>query len=160
MTHGVDRCHNGYTVFIQTLTMTRCPITSQGFLRKTQHVSHRCVAFIIIQELTPCMYLYVYVCEIECIWSSSAIFEIPECRLRNVTFPPTAVVCPILSNPANGVVDLSQGTSLNAVATFSCNVGYKLREGMGRLTCGPEGEWSDTLPMCDGNSFGIHICCT
>ncbi|XP_064397052.1 sushi, von Willebrand factor type A, EGF and pentraxin domain-containing protein 1-like isoform X2 [Halichondria panicea] len=58
------------------------------------------------------------------------------------------VVCPSLSNPANGVVDLSQGTSLNAVATYSCNVGYRL-EGTGQRTCGPEGGWSDTQPVCE-----------
>ncbi|XP_064397056.1 sushi, von Willebrand factor type A, EGF and pentraxin domain-containing protein 1-like isoform X3 [Halichondria panicea] len=58
------------------------------------------------------------------------------------------VVCPSLSNPANGIVDLSQGTSLNAVATYSCNVGYRL-EGTGQRTCGSEGGWSDTQPVCE-----------
>ncbi len=77
----------------------------------------------------------------------------------NTVTSPTAVVCPSLSNPANGIVDLSQGTSLNAVATYSCNVGYRL-EGTGQRTCGSEGGWSDTQPVCEGNIFGIHLCCT
>ncbi len=107
-----------------------------------------------IRAYTPCVHLYVHRetwYRVRLIQSSNHACDY---IIILLLLPCTAVVCPSLSNPANGIIDLSQGTSLNAVATYSCNVGYRL-EGTGQRTCGPEGGWSDTQPVCDGNIFGI-----
>ncbi len=146
----VDRCHSRYTVVIQTLTMTRCPITSYDSLRNNTacfSMPNQMLPQYI--ELTPCVHLYVHRddSEIQCVWSMQSSNHACD---STYILSPTAVVCPSLSNPANGIVDLSQGTSLNAVATYSCNVGYRL-EGTGQRTCDPEGGWSDTQPVCEGN---------
>lgn len=60
-----------------------------------------------------------------------------------------AVDCGELSSPDNGEVDVTEGTRLNAVATYSCLLGYRL-DGVEERTCGPDGQWSDSVPACVG----------
>ena len=57
------------------------------------------------------------------------------------------VDCGSLDNPLNGAVDISQGTTYNAMATYSCNSPYTLNGDMTR-TCQADGDWSGGEPTC------------
>jgi CUB/sushi domain-containing protein len=59
------------------------------------------------------------------------------------------LVCASLGNPANGNVRVS-GNS----ATYSCNLGYRLR-GNTRRICS-NGVWSGNAPSCDHSELTIH----
>ena len=59
----------------------------------------------------------------------------------------TAVDCDNLTDPANGQVDHTAGTSLGQTATYSCNTGYNL-VGDSIRTCQAEGNWSGSVPTC------------
>lgn len=66
---------------------------------------------------------------------------------------PTAVFCPELLNPLNGLV--AYDTVYSAVATYSCDTGYGLSEGDGTQTCGAGsssamGTWEGVVPTCEG----------
>ena len=64
-----------------------------------------------------------------------------------------AVSCPMLSNPENGVVDVTDRT-LGNTATYTCDTGHVL-EGESSRTCMPNAMWSDDEPVCIGrSSFG------
>ena len=62
-------------------------------------------------------------------------------------FLSSVVDCASLSDPLNGAVDISQGTTYNAMATYSCNSSYTLDGGMTR-TCQADGTWSGGDPTC------------
>lgn len=55
--------------------------------------------------------------------------------------------CGNLTDPENGSVDLSEGTSFGSLAIYDCDLGYSL-EGPDTRTCQSDGEWSDTAPTC------------
>ena len=61
----------------------------------------------------------------------------------------TAVDCGSLTDPGNGSVTLTVGTT----ATYSCNTGYNL-VGDSTRTCQATGKWSGSAPTCQG----IAIC--
>ena len=61
----------------------------------------------------------------------------------------TAVDCGPLTNPNNGEVNLSSGTTFGIVATFSCNTGYRLSHQQ-VVKCGADGMWSPASPSCLG----------
>ena len=46
-----------------------------------------------------------------------------------------------------GTVSLLAGTEIGNTAKFTCNAGFQ-RSGSESLTCGVNGEWSDTPPIC------------
>ena len=57
--------------------------------------------------------------------------------------------CGNLTDPANGQVDLTSGTTFGQTATYSCNTGYNLGGDRTR-TCQATGEWSGSAPTCQG----------
>ena len=59
----------------------------------------------------------------------------------------TVVNCGTLSNPANGQVNHTAGTTLGQTATYSCNTGYNL-VGDNTRTCQATGTWSGSAPTC------------
>ena len=59
------------------------------------------------------------------------------------------VDCGPLSNPANGQVDISSGTTLNSVATYSCYTGYNVTGESTRI-CTADGQWTSSAPTCVG----------
>ena len=61
----------------------------------------------------------------------------------------TAVVCGSLTDPANGRVDHTAGTTFRQTATYSCNTGYSL-VGDSTRTCQATGIWSGSEPACQG----------
>ena len=57
--------------------------------------------------------------------------------------------CGTLSDPANGQVNHTSGTTLGQTATYSCNTGYSL-VGDSTRTCQATGNWSRSAPTCQG----------
>ena len=64
----------------------------------------------------------------------------------------TAVNCGTLSNPANGRVSYTAGTTFGRTATYTCNTGYS-RVGSSTRTCQSTGVWSGSAPTCQGRIF-------
>ena len=61
----------------------------------------------------------------------------------------TVVDCGSLTDPANGRVIHTSGTTFGQTATYSCNTGYNLTRDSTR-TCQAKGEWSGSAPTCEG----------
>ena len=61
----------------------------------------------------------------------------------------TVVDCGTLTNPANGQVSHTAGTTFGQTATYSCDVGYNL-VGDNNRTCQATGRWSGNTPTCQG----------
>ena len=67
-------------------------------------------------------------------------------------------MCPLLSDPGNGVITYSEDSSPSLgfmeTATYSCNTGFGLSGGDTVRTCvgaaGSSGEWTRTAPTCQG----------
>ena len=59
------------------------------------------------------------------------------------------VDCGNLTNPANGQVVHTAGTTFGQNATYSCNTGYNLA-GDSTRTCQATGVWSGSAPTCQG----------
>ena len=55
--------------------------------------------------------------------------------------------CGTLTNPANGHVSHTAGTTYGRRATYSCNTGYNLVGG-GTRTCQATRVWSGSAPTC------------
>ena len=55
--------------------------------------------------------------------------------------------CGTLSDPANGQVSTTAGTTFGQTATYSCNPGYNPVGDITR-TCQATGEWSGSAPTC------------
>ena len=55
--------------------------------------------------------------------------------------------CGSLTNPANGQVDLTSGTTFGQIATYSCDTGYNL-VGNSTRTCQATETWSGSAPAC------------
>ena len=62
-------------------------------------------------------------------------------------FPHSDNVCPTLVPPANGNLVLS-GNTVGETASYTCNTGFIL-EGDSTLTCGEDGQWSGSPPVCN-----------
>ena len=61
--------------------------------------------------------------------------------------------CGTLTNPVNGQVNHTAGTTFEQTATYSCNTGYNL-VGDGTRTCQATGVWSGNAPTCQGTAVG------
>ena len=72
-----------------------------------------------------------------------------ELRLSYVFLSLTAVNCGNLTDPANGQVNHTSGTTFRENATYSCNTGYNL-VGDSIHTCQAAGNWSGSAPTCAG----------
>ena len=59
----------------------------------------------------------------------------------------TAVDCGALTNPANGNVSQTAGTTFRKTANYSCNTGYNL-VGDSNRTCQATRRWSGSAPAC------------
>ena len=57
--------------------------------------------------------------------------------------------CGNLTDPANGQVNHTAGTSLGQTANYSCNTGYNL-VGDSTRTCQATEEWTGSAPTCQG----------
>ena len=61
----------------------------------------------------------------------------------------TAVDCGTLSNPTNGQVSRTAGTTFGQTANYTCDPGYNL-VGDRTRTCQATGVWSESAPTCQG----------
>ena len=61
----------------------------------------------------------------------------------------TVVDCGPLTDPDNGSVTHTAGTTFRQIATYSCNTGYSL-VGDSTRTCQSSGFWSGNAPICQG----------
>ena len=61
----------------------------------------------------------------------------------------TVVDCGSLTDPDNGLVTRTAGTTFGQTATYSCNTGYNL-VGDSIRTCQATGNWSGSAPTCEG----------
>ena len=61
----------------------------------------------------------------------------------------TVVDCGTQSNPVNGQVSHTAGTTFGQMATYSCDLGYNL-VGDSNHTCRATGVWSGCAPTCQG----------
>ena len=73
-------------------------------------------------------------------------------RWHDVFLILTAVDCGHLTDPANGSVTHTSGTTFGQTATYSCNTGYNL-VGNRSQTCQATGNWSGSEPTCQGMSL-------
>ncbi len=64
--------------------------------------------------------------------------------------------CGPLTDPANGQVNTSSGTTFGSTATYSCDTGYKLSGSLSR-TCRADGSWSNTIPSCQSTYVYAHF---
>ena len=66
----------------------------------------------------------------------------------------SAAMCVDLSDPENGTVNVV-GTAPSSTATYECDSGFQL-EGSVVLTCGTDGEWTPTPPVCQRSENTIY----
>ena len=68
-----------------------------------------------------------------------------------------AVDCGDLTDPTDGAVNTSSGTTFNMNATYSCNTGYNLN-GTNTRTCQADRMWSGNEPACDSTLSSLVHC--
>ena len=61
----------------------------------------------------------------------------------------TDMNCSTLTDPSNGQVSYTAGTTFRQTATYSCNAGYNLVGDSTRI-CHATGVWSGSAPTCQG----------
>ena len=65
--------------------------------------------------------------------------------------------CGTLTDPANGQVNHTAGTTFGQTATYSCDTGYTL-VGDSTRTCQADGMWSGNEPTCISESnLTVHM---
>ena len=64
----------------------------------------------------------------------------------------TDMNCSTLTDPANGQVSHTAGTTFRQTATYSCDTGYNLVGDSTRI-CHDTGVWSGSAPTCQGMLF-------
>jgi len=84
----------------------------------------------------------VRVCNADGIWNRSE----PSCLLPD---------CGNLTDPSNGFVNTSSGTTLKNTATYSCIEGYLL-EGVDSRLCLSTGSWESSEPSCKVKGLYVH----
>ena len=95
--------------------------------------------------------------------SHRAMLSWPSSRCINlhIIFLLLTVDCGNLTDPANGRVNHTAGTTFGQTATYSCNTGYNL-VGDSTRTCQATGNWSGSAPTCQSMllkmiSSSMHI---
>ena len=104
----------------------------------TQHF-HSCCTWVIPVELLQ------HLC-LQYLWNINDNMN-DELQLSYVFLSLTVVDCGNLTDPANGQVKHTSGTTFGENATYSCNTGYNLVGDMTR-TCQATGNWSGSAPTC------------
>ena len=59
------------------------------------------------------------------------------------------VLCPLLSNPVNGKVVLTNGREVGSIASYICDEGFRLRDtDVISRVCESNEMWTNTEPQC------------
>ena len=104
------------------------------------------LAHVKLQECGLGVHLPVKVCFIQqCQLSRRYVQEVS--YMYKIMFLSIVVDCGSVTDPANGQVDLTSGTTFGQTATYSCNTGYNL-VGSSTRTCQATGVWSGSAPTC------------
>ena len=69
----------------------------------------------------------------------------------------TAIECPALTNPLNGIVSVDGGHFYDSKATYKCDDGFEL-DGTETRQCKLNGEWADDAPVCKPVDGRIQVC--
>ena len=92
-----------------------------------------------------------------CCYRSLSSINYSNIHQYDVYFLSTVADCGPLTNPANGQVSHTAGTTFGQTATYSCNTGYNL-VGDSTRTCQATGVWSGSAPTCQGmNLWEIFV---
>ena len=75
-------------------------------------------------------------------------------NLELMTVSSIAVPCGTLSTPTNGQVS-ADGNTFHSQANYSCSEGYVLN-GNSTRTCQSDGQWSGSVPTCEGQVL-LHV---
>ena len=95
-----------------------------------------------------------HTCEADGVWSLS----IPSCQSECVYISTcysqqllliSVLDCGFLTDPDNGQVDTSSGTTFGRTANYTCEIGYALSGSQSR-TCKANRTWSPASPVCIG----------
>ena len=70
-------------------------------------------------------------------------------KLHYKSISTVSVDCGSLTDPTNGQVNTSSGTTFGSTATYTCDTGYTL-SGSQTRTCGANGMWTPSKPLCEG----------
>ena len=81
--------------------------------------------------------------------SCNVIMASSTCKNLHNIFLILTVDCGTLTDPDNGSVNHTAGTTVGQTATYSCNTGYNL-VGDSTHTCQASGNWSGSEPTCQG----------
>ena len=127
----VSQSHHHIHILVQSWPPEMC---------STQHF-HSCCTWVIPVELLQ------HLC-LQYLWNNNDIMN-DELRLSYVFLSLTAVHCGNLTDPSNGSVNHTTGTTFGENATYSCDTGYNL-VGDSTHTCQATGEWSGSAPTCLG----------
>jgi hypothetical protein len=68
----------------------------------------------------------------------------------------TPGACDALSNPANGMVSVSNGGVFPSTATYTCNTGFAALTSLTR-SCNMDGTWTGAAPVCDPTFFVVRV---
>ena len=79
---------------------------------------------------------------------------LPTVLVKSVSAP-SAVLCPPLVNPPNGVVDFSAGRLYRSIAVYACDAGYVLSGNLTRM-CLADGTWDRQAPSCERELHSQH----
>ena len=92
-----------------------------------------------------------------CLFSMVAYYTIYHvCYVHDLSLFSTAVNCGTLTNPVNGRVSHSGGTTFGHRATYSCDTGYNL-VGSSTRTCQSTRRWSGSAPTCQRMLFLLNV---
>ncbi len=99
-------------------------------------------------------------CEADGMWSLSEPVCEGECCIIEKSYTVyiyvlnlyIAVDCGSLTDPENGQVNTSSGTTIGSTASYSCNNGYTLN-GDNTRTCESNGVWSNSQPSCNSKAI-------
>ena len=83
-----------------------------------------------------------------CYFELELMYQVAWIYMIYVFLSTTAVDCGSLTDPANGSVDHTAGTTFRQTVNYSCNTGYNL-VGNSTRTCNATGQWSGSEPACE-----------
>lgn len=107
------------------------------------------------------LHLAVKVCKIDLYLVAPTLLLLHIIVRKVMLFIISEILCSSLNEPENGIImyslDILFPFDLGTTATYVCNVGFGLSDGVGVRTCTGDGsnsvgEWTETQPNCFGQT--------